>query len=167
MIKAERRRMPPDRLGSTHKFEIRGKPQYEGDTGVVEGYLTANTYDDGSLGEIFVRMAKMGSQVSGFADAWAISVSMLLQTGTSVEDICAKFRGVKFEPTGMTDNPNIRFAQSPVDYIARWLEIKFVDGELAEDKSDEHVCEKEGCDSTDTALRHSRWLCEHHGKGLK
>lgn len=161
-----RRHMPTDRDGRTHKFKIRGKPQREGDDGIIKGYITTGVYEDGTLGEIFVRMDQMGSQVSGFVDAWAISISMLLQTGTPVETICHKFRGAKFEPSGMTDNPVIRFAQSPIDYIVRWLEIQFIDSELAEDKSDEHVCSKEGCENTDTAMRRGVWMCAHHAKGL-
>ena len=167
---AVRRRLPPDRDGTTHKFEIRAK------RGVIDGYLTVNLYDDGCPGEIFVRMSQMGSQVSGFIDAFAIAVSMLLQTGTTIDIICAKFRGAKFEPSGITDNDAIRFAQSPIDYIARWLEIKFVDAELAVDDDDAEPafggtatpqeCVVIGCENTEgVALRRGRYVCEHHGAG--
>jgi ribonucleoside-diphosphate reductase alpha chain len=170
---AVRRRLPPDRSGSTHKFEIHAKNQTTGELETVDGYITVNQYDDGCPGEIFIRMAKMGSQVSGFIDAWAISVSMLLQTGTSIDIICDKFRGAKFEPSGRTDNDAIRFAQSPIDYIARWLEIKFVDGELAADDDEPafgraRVCERPDCEETeDVSLRQGRWVCKHHGSGKK
>ncbi len=172
MYKAERRRLPNDRSGDTHKFEIRGKPISENDDGIREGYLTVNVYDDGTPGEIFIRMAKMGSLESGFIDAWAVAVSILLQTGTTIDIICAKFRGAQFEPAGRTSNKAIPFARSIIDYIARWLEIKFVDGELAADdvvdEDEAQTCSKEGCDETEgLALRHGRIMCERHGKGLK
>lgn len=166
---AERRRLPDNRSGSTHKFEIRGNPTSEEDDGIREGYLTVNLYDDGNPGEIFVRMAKMGSLESGFIDAWAISVSMLLQTGTSVDIICAKFRGAQFEPAGRTSNKAIPFARSIIDYIARWLEIKFVDDALASDDvvgEEVRTCEKPGCEETeDVLLRRGRMMCAHHGSG--
>jgi ribonucleoside-diphosphate reductase alpha chain len=165
---AVRRRLPADREAFTHAFEIHTKNPETEELETIDGYLTIGLYDDGCPGEIFVRMSKMGSQVSGFADAWAISVSMLLQTGTSIDIICDKFRGAKFEPSGRTDNNAIRFAQSPIDYIARWLEIKFVDGALATDDDDVRICSREGCEETeDVALRHGRMLCMHHGAGKK
>lgn len=100
----------------------------------VKGYLTVGLYEDGSVGEIFVKMDKQGSQISGFVDCWAIAVSMLLQSGTSLESIVAKFRNVSFEPAGLTGNREIPFARSPVDYIASFLEKRFLNG--AERKAD-------------------------------
>lgn len=114
----ERHKMPVERSGPTHKFRIGG------DDG--KGYVTANTWDDGVVGEIFVKMDKQGSVVSGFVDAWAISVSMLLQVGVPLETIIAKFKGHRFEPSGYTENPDIRIATSPIDYIVRWLELRFL-----------------------------------------
>lgn len=118
---ATRRRMPNDRTGTTHKFAIGAGEDR------VKGYITANTYPDtGKLGEVFVKMSDQGSQISGFCDAWSIAVSMLLQSGTPVETIVKKFRGMAFEPEGMTGNPDIPIVKSPIDYVCRWLELRFV-----------------------------------------
>jgi ribonucleoside-diphosphate reductase alpha chain len=116
-----RERLPDERKGITHRFVIKTQ-----ENEVVKGYVTVSFFSDGRIGEVFVKMDRQGSRVSGFVDAWAIAVSMLLQSGTSLEDICRKFRGAQFEPYGMTETETIRFARSPVDYIARWLEIKFI-----------------------------------------
>lgn len=113
---AVRNRLPSERSSITHKFKI----------GEHKGYLSVGFYPDGGVGEIFVKMDQQGSQVSGFADAWSIAVSLLLQTGTPLEDICKKFKATRFEPAGLTGNPNIRCAQSPIDYIVRYLEGRFV-----------------------------------------
>jgi ribonucleoside-diphosphate reductase alpha chain len=123
-IVAERRHLPVERPGFTHKFAFRTTESR------VKGYITVGLYDDGMPGEIFVKMDQQGSAVSGFVDAWAIAVSMLLQTGTSLETICNKFRGMSFEPNGMTENDKIRIARSPIDYVCRWLEMRFVDPEM-------------------------------------
>ena len=122
-----RKRLPDERKSLTHKFTIKSKE------GSQKGYLTVGFYDDDSVGEIFVKMDRQGSQVSGFVDAFAILFSMLLQSGTSLETLCHKFRGFSFEPAGATDHEAIHFAKSPIDYIARYLEMKFVDQEIAED----------------------------------
>ncbi len=114
-----REKLPNERAGFTHQFIIRA-----GDD-VYEGYITTGLYADGRLGEIFVKMDRQGSQVSGFLDSWAIAVSLLLQMGMPVDDIARKYSGMSFQPSGITDNPKIRFAQSPVDYIARYLKLKF------------------------------------------
>ncbi len=123
----DRHKMPPEREGVTHKFRIGDK-----ETG-VKGYVTANCWPDGVVGEIFVKMDKQGSAMSGFVDAWAISVSMLLQVGVPLESIIDKFRGHRFQPSGFTDNPDIRIATSPIDYIARWLAIRFLSVKEADD----------------------------------
>ena len=122
----ERRRMPVDREGLTHKFVIRDTDESH------KGYVTVGFYEDRSVGEIFVKMDRQGSQVSGFVDAWAIAVSMLLQTGTSLQTVCEKFRGSAFRPSGLTDNQEIRVAKSPIDYIVRWLQLKFVEDVAAQ-----------------------------------
>lgn len=114
-VAAKRRRLPNEREGITHRFTI----------GDLKGYVTAGLYDDGSLGEIFVKLDRQGSAVSGLVDSWAISVSMLLQLGVPLEVITNKFKAMRFEPEGMTSNPEIRIAQSPVDYIVRWMEMRF------------------------------------------
>lgn len=119
-----RRTMPGERAGRTFKFIINGS----GADGPAKhkGYLTVNTFADGTVGEIFVRLDKQGSTVGGFVDAWAIAVSMLLQRGVPLEDVIAKFRGSRFEPAGMTDTAGIPFCSSPVDLICKILAIKFL-----------------------------------------
>jgi hypothetical protein len=102
----------------------------------VKGYVTVGLYEDGTVGEIFVKMDKQGSQISGFVDCWAIAVSMLLQSGTSLESIVAKFRNVSFEPAGVTGNREIPFARSPVDYIASFLEKRFLNGDKRATKAE-------------------------------
>jgi ribonucleoside-diphosphate reductase alpha chain len=91
-----------------------------------KGYVTVGLYEDGAPGELFVSMAKQGSTLSGMLDAWAIGISLALQFGVPVEHIIRKFKGMQFEPSGITTTEEIRFAGSVVDYIARWLELKFV-----------------------------------------
>lgn len=119
-----RNRLPETRPGVTHRFVLTAND------GIYKGYITVGCYADGRPGELFVKMDAQGSTVSGFIDAWAIAVSILLQTGTSLRTICDKFRGMSFEPSGMTDNKDVRFARSTIDYIVRWLELRF--GETAD-----------------------------------
>ena len=116
----ERRRLPDTRESVTHKFVIHSG---EGD---IDGYVIVGLYPDGRPGEVFLRIAQQGGTVSGFADAWAIAVSLLLQTGTPLEAIIAKFRGSRFEPTGRTSTPGLRYARSILDYVVRYLEKRFV-----------------------------------------
>ena len=118
----QRRRLPTERQGVTHAFAIHTPD------GRHKGYVTVGLYDDGTVGEVFLKLDQQGSQVSGFCDAWSIAVSMLLQTGTSLEVVCRKFRSMRFEPSGRTETPGIRVADSPVDYAARYLEHRFVRG---------------------------------------
>lgn len=119
-----RKRLPNERSALTHRFTIGAGED------LIKGYVTVGLYDDGKPGEIFVKMDRQGSQVSGFVDAWAIAVSMLLQSGVTLETICEKFRNMAFEPNGMTSNPNIRITRSPIDYIVTWLERTFENGKL-------------------------------------
>jgi ribonucleoside-diphosphate reductase alpha chain len=111
-----RRRLPEERHSITHKFDIAGH----------EGYITVGLYEDGQPGELFLTMAKEGSTISGFADAFAQAVSYALQYGVPLQDLVDKFSHVRFEPSGMTKNPDIRFAKSIVDYIFRWMAVKFL-----------------------------------------
>lgn len=113
-----RRRLADDADGIRHKFQV----------GTVKGYLNVTLYDDGTPGEIFVQCSKAGSTLAGFMDSWAIAVSNMLQYGVPVEVIARKFAFVSFAPHGITNNPDIRFAKSLVDYIARWLGHRFVAG---------------------------------------
>ena len=94
-----------------------------------EGYITVGLFEDGQPGEIFLVMAKEGSTISGFADAFAQAISYALQYGVPLQALVDKFSHVRFEPSGMTSNPEIRFAKSIVDYIFRWLATKFLSPE--------------------------------------
>ncbi|MEO7192825.1 MAG: vitamin B12-dependent ribonucleotide reductase [Vicinamibacterales bacterium] len=114
-----RRRLPDERQSITHKFDIAGH----------EGYITVGLYEDGQPGELFLTMAKEGSTISGFADAFAQAISYALQYGVPLQDLVDKFSHVRFEPSGMTRNPDVRFAKSIVDYIFRWLAAKFLSAE--------------------------------------
>jgi ribonucleoside-diphosphate reductase alpha chain len=114
-----RRKLPDERHAITHKFDIAGH----------EGYITVGLFEDGQPGEIFLVMAKEGSTISGFADAFAQAISYALQYGVPLQALVDKFSHVRFEPSGMTRNPEIRFAKSIVDYIFRWLASKFLSPE--------------------------------------
>jgi ribonucleoside-diphosphate reductase alpha chain len=114
-----RRKLPDERQAITHKFDIQGH----------EGYITVGLFQDGQPGEIFLVMAKEGSTISGFADAFAQAISYALQYGVPLQALVDKFSHVRFEPSGMTRNPEIRFAKSIVDYIFRWLATKFMSPE--------------------------------------
>ena len=94
-----------------------------------EGYITVGLFEDGQPGEIFLVMAKEGSTISGFADAFAQAISYALQYGVPLQALVDKFSHVRFEPSGMTQNPEIRFAKSIVDYIFRWMASKFLSPE--------------------------------------
>ena len=93
-----RERLPDERPGFTHRFAINAKHPNKDEIVKYKGYVTVGLYSDGRVGELFVKMDKQGSQTSGWADCWAVAVSTLLQSGTSLESICRKFKGVKFEP---------------------------------------------------------------------
>ena len=112
-----RRKLPDERESITHKFDISG----------YEGYITVGLFDDRTPGEIFLTMAKEGSTISGFADAFAQAISYALQYGVPLRVLVDKFSHARFEPSGMTKNNEIRFAKSIVDYIFRWLATKFLD----------------------------------------
>lgn len=111
-----RRKLPDERRAITHKFSVGGH----------EGYLTVGLYDDGLPGEIFITMAKEGSTVSGLMDSFATAISLALQYGVPLKVLCDKFSHSRFEPSGYTPNPEIRYAKSVMDYIFRWLAIKFL-----------------------------------------
>lgn len=113
-----RRRLPDDRLSIAHKFSVGGH----------EGYLHVGLYPDTNMpGEIFIRMSKVGSIVSGMMDAFATAISVSLQYGVPLEDICRKYMFMRFEPNGYTSNPQIPQALSILDYIARFLSITFLE----------------------------------------
>src|SRR3989449_2907192 len=112
-------KLPDERQAITHKFDIAGH----------EGYITVGLFENGQPGEIFLVMAKEGSTISGFADAFAQAISYALQYGVPLQALVDKFSHVRFEPSGMTRNPEIRFAKSIVDYIFRWMASKFLSPE--------------------------------------
>jgi ribonucleoside-diphosphate reductase alpha chain len=112
----QRRRLPDERQALTHKFSIAGH----------EGYLTVGLFEDGQPGELFVRMAKEGSVISGLMDSFATAVSIMLQYQVPLEVLCKKFSNSRFEPSGFTTNPEVPTAKSIMDYIFRWMEIKFL-----------------------------------------
>lgn len=111
-----RRRLADERRSLTHKFSVAGH----------QGYITVGLYDDGNPGEIFVKMAKQGSILAGLMDSLAVSISLALQYGVPLSALVNKFSHVRFEPSGFTKNPQIPIAKSVIDYIFRWMAIKFL-----------------------------------------
>jgi hypothetical protein len=112
---ATRQSLPTTRDSVTHKFSVARH----------EGYLTIGLYPDGSPGEIFIKMSKEGSTISGMCQAFCRAFSLALQFGLTVDEACTRFRGMRFEPMGPTSNPDIPECSSIVDYVARFLELNF------------------------------------------
>ena len=119
---AVRRKLPDERESITHKFGVGGH----------EGYITVGKYEDGSPGEIFIVMAKEGSTISGLMDSFATMTSLALQHGVPLQLLVDKFTHTRFEPSGFTKNPEIPMAKSVMDYIFKWLAIKFLSRESQE-----------------------------------
>jgi ribonucleoside-diphosphate reductase alpha chain len=120
----KRRKMPRERQSITHKFSIGGH----------EGYITAGMYDDGTIGEIFLTdIGKEGSTLRGMMNSFATAISLSLQYGVPLETLVRKFSYMRFEPEGMTSNPEIPFSKSMPDYIMRWLASRFLDTDLQEE----------------------------------
>jgi ribonucleoside-diphosphate reductase alpha chain len=117
--RAVRHRLPAERASVTHKFGLAGH----------EGYITVGLYPNGSPGEIFIRMAKEGSTVSGLMDSFATAISLALQHGVPLRVLCEKFAHTRFEPSGWTGNPEIGYAKSIMDYIFRWIQLRFLSGQ--------------------------------------
>jgi ribonucleoside-diphosphate reductase alpha chain len=114
--RAQREKMPAERASVTHKFSIGGH----------EGYITVGMYEDNRPGEIFIKMSKEGSTLSGIMDGLALTISLGLQYGVPLKVFVDKLLNTRFEPSGITANPNIRFVSSVLDYIARWLGGRFI-----------------------------------------
>ena len=112
----QRQRLPDERQSLTHKFTVGGQ----------EGYLTVGLYEDGKPGEVFIKVSKQGSTVNGLMDTIALLTSIALQYGVPLESLADKCKGSRFEPSGMTANPELPTASSLVDYMFRYLEYKFV-----------------------------------------
>src|SRR6266852_1250272 len=115
-VHAQRRKLPDERKSITHKFAIGGH----------EGYIIVGMYEDGAPGEIFIKMAKEGSTLSGFMDGFALSISIGLQYGVPLKALVDKLINTRFEPSGYTGHPAIPYAKSVLDYIARWLGGRFI-----------------------------------------
>ncbi len=117
--RTNRHRLDDERMSVTHKFKV----------GDHEGYLTVGLYQDGSPGEIFITMAKEGSTVSGLMDSFSCAISLALQHGVPLKLLCEKFAHTRFEPSGWTGNTDIGYAKSIMDYIFRWLQLRFLTGQ--------------------------------------
>ncbi len=113
-----RRRLPDERRAITHHFSVGGQ----------EGYVTIGFYEDGQPGEVFIKMAKEGSTVSGLMDSFATVVSLSLQYGVPLRVLCDKLSHTRFEPSGWSGNSHIGFAKSIMDYLFRWLDLRFLEG---------------------------------------
>jgi ribonucleoside-diphosphate reductase alpha chain len=111
-----RNRLPKSRVSRTTSFSVAG----------AEGYMTSGQYDNGTLGEVFLKLGKQGSTLAGVMDAFSIAVSIGLQYGVPLEQFAQKFTNLKFEPAGMTDDPDVRMAQSIMDYIFRRLALDYL-----------------------------------------
>ncbi len=121
VYKPIRKKLPDERRSITHKFVVAGN----------KGYITVGMFEDGKPGEIFIKMAKEGSTISGIMDAFATSLSLNLQYGVPLEILIKKFSHMRFEPSGFTKNPEIPIVKSIIDYIFRWLALKFLDKDTA------------------------------------
>ena len=117
--KAVRNKLQDERRSLTHKFNVGGH----------EGYITVGLYPSGDPGEIFITMAKEGSTVSGLMDSFSCAISLALQHGVPLKMLCEKFAHTRFEPSGWTNNADIGFAKSVMDYIFRWLQLRFLTGQ--------------------------------------
>jgi ribonucleoside-diphosphate reductase alpha chain len=117
--RAMRHKLQEERASITHKFKV----------GDHEGYITVGLYPNGDPGELFVKMAKEGSTVSGLMDSFALAVSLALQYGVPLKTFCEKFAHTRFEPSGWSGNPDIGYAKSIMDYIFRWLQMRFLTGQ--------------------------------------
>jgi len=111
-----RKRLPKSRMSRTTSFSVAG----------AEGYLTAGAYDDGRLGEVFLKLGKQGSTLAGVMDAFSIAISIALQYGVPLETFVQKLTNLKFEPAGMTDDPDLRMAQSIIDYVFKRLALDYL-----------------------------------------
>ncbi|HED53239.1 MAG TPA: hypothetical protein ENJ00_03445 [Phycisphaerales bacterium] len=120
---ASRRALPDTRESVTHKFSI----------GNHEGYLTIGLYDDHTPGEIFIKISKEGTALSGMCQAFCRAFSLAIQHGLSTRDAVIRFKGMRFEPLGRTSNPDIPEAESIIDYVARYLELHYCQAPASQD----------------------------------
>jgi ribonucleoside-diphosphate reductase alpha chain len=115
---ANRHRLPDERSAITHHFSVAGH----------EGYLTVGLYPNGQPGEIFIRMAKEGSTIAGLMECFGTVVSVSLQHGVPLKVLCDKLSHTRFEPSGWTGNEELGYAKSIMDYLFRWIELRFLSG---------------------------------------
>ena len=127
VYKPMRRRLPDERTSLTHKFSVGGH----------EGYVTVGLYHDGQPGEVFIKMSKEGSTISGLMDSFATAISIALQYGVPLKDLCEKFQHVRYEPSGWTNNKDIPYAKSLTDYIFRWLGGRYISPEFKQTEAGE------------------------------
>src|SRR2546425_1279677 len=125
----QREKMPVERASVTHKFSVGGH----------EGYITVGMYEDNRPGEIFIKMSKEGSTLSGIMDGLALTISLGLQYGVPLKVFVDKLLNTRFEPSGITANPNIRFVSSVLDYLARWLGGRFISMDYLKLNGGEHA----------------------------
>ena len=128
LAQAQRQRLPDERASTTHKFSVGGS----------EGYITVGVYEDGRPGEVFIKMSKEGSTLSGVMDGLALTLSIGLQYGVPLKVLVDKLINTRFEPSGLTENPQIRFASSLLDYVGRWLGRKFISSSYLKLSQDPH-----------------------------
>jgi ribonucleoside-diphosphate reductase alpha chain len=129
---ARRRKLPDERMSITHKFSVAGH----------EGYIHVGMYEDGSPGEIFIKMSKEGSTLSGVMDTLALSLSMNLQYGVPLDVLCEKLAHTRFEPMGMTTNREIPMVKSMMDYLGRWMALKFLSKDKAKQLHNAELVDK-------------------------
>jgi ribonucleoside-diphosphate reductase alpha chain len=115
-VRAHREKLPNERSSVTHRFSVGGQ----------KGYIIVGMYKDGRPGEVFIKIAKEGSTLSGVMDGLALSLSIGLQYGVPLKVLVDKLINMRFEPSGITENPDIRFATSVLDYVGRWLGGRFI-----------------------------------------
>jgi ribonucleoside-diphosphate reductase alpha chain len=123
-VRVQREKLPNERSSVTHRFSVGGQ----------EGYIIVGMYKDGRPGEVFVKMAKEGSTLSGVMDGLALSLSIGLQYGVPLKVLVDKLINMRFEPSGVTENPGIRFATSVLDYLGRWLGGRFISSDYLKSK---------------------------------
>jgi len=156
--KALRKKLSEERQSITHKFAIAGH----------EGYFTVGLYDDGAPGELFIKMSKEGSTLSGIMDALALSISLNLQYGVPIEVLISKFCHTRFEPSGMTSNKEIPIVKSIMDYLGRWFAVKFLDKDSAKKYHNGQLIDKaysEGTMSNKGTLPNIRKVIALNGGG--
>jgi ribonucleoside-diphosphate reductase alpha chain len=146
VAKPFRRKLPEERQAITHKFSVGGH----------EGYLTVGLYEDGMPGEIFLKMAKEGSTVSGLMDSFATAVSLALQYGVPLKVLCDKFSHTRFEPSGWSSNRDIGYAKSLMDYIFRWMALKFLPRD-AQPRENASIVPPNGAEVADAAKLASKF----------